>query len=437
MKTIFLLFLMMTLSIFLCAIEPPEFIYSIEVGSFGTLEEAEARKTELSKMGFSPVSIVSDLYFHKVILGEFSCNIDAFLASMDLNQNNSPDLVMKQPNTEKRECKETIGPFAKIFDMKEKNVNEIPELKIDDQDPDVKMFMNLLNKNGTEELEIMLNSIIRARKDDDAVKGWAMMHLGRIKIEKGERSEVFDLFIDIATGKVSAPKQDRIEAMFRVARIYKSIKGGKKPDWKNAYRAFTEIDAFLGDAPGKDKGEALLALAGLTKEMRQFGNDCSWSEVYRACKKVLEFTPPECKQIRATAELIYAETFFRPVGYEGNDNDKALSLFIDIVDNYPDQRREIGWTICWICEIYQRKHDWENAKKWALKLLDMNWKKEELVHNIVFPARALYTLCNCEQFLHNPISAIQWKDRLLSEYPDTEEAEKIRRSYTIPDYVKK
>lgn len=206
---------------------------------------------------------------------------------------------------------------------------------------------------------------------------------------------------------------------------------------KNSYRAFREIETFLGDTPSKAKGEALLALAGLTKEMREFGNGCSWSEVHRACKRVLEFTPPEFKQIRATAQLIYAETFIRPIGDKEDDIDKALPLLINIVDKYPDQRREIGWTICWICEIYERKYDWENDKKWALQLLDMNWQKKELVYNIVFPARALYTLCVCEQFLYNPISAIQWKDRLLSEYPDSEEAEKIRRAYTIPDYVEK
>lgn len=112
-KNIFILFVMMNLSIFLCAIEPPEFIYSVEVGSYDSLNKAEARKTELSKMGFSPLVIHSDLHFYKVMLGEFFCNIDAFLASMDINQNNCPDFVIKKLNTEKRECKKTIGTSYK------------------------------------------------------------------------------------------------------------------------------------------------------------------------------------------------------------------------------------------------------------------------------------------------------------------------------------
>ena len=120
MRKLLLSLWIISLLVSISALEPPDTIYSVQIGAYETKEAAEARKLEFEEMGFTPVSIEYVSPWYKVRFGEFPFHMDAYLYRMDLRKGlcKGAFIVKKDNLAEKKECLKTEGPLRQIFDMK-------------------------------------------------------------------------------------------------------------------------------------------------------------------------------------------------------------------------------------------------------------------------------------------------------------------------------
>jgi len=273
---------------------------------------------------------------------------------------------------------------------------------------------------------------MNASDKNDPIQGWCLSRLAYLSYAENKKDESLRLFKQLADGSVAATKAQRIDALQRYAHslIGKEYREKTEGPFRlDAAQAFRLLAQYKETPEGKC--EALLQLAGLTLELARGYKQSTYEEARNACQKILEITPPELTRIRATAELMYAETYIYPTDNPDINLDKAQSLLLDIISKYPERRREVGMATYWICNISKWRSDWENTKIWALKVLEMNMKDKELFYNVNLPAKAMYDLTISETYMKNLADAIAWKQRLLIEYPSSEEAQKIK-NFIIP-----
>ena len=344
------------------AVDPPEHIYSVQIGSFMAKNTVEAKKAELESLGYSPLFIDICPTAQKLRFGEFPYYMEAYLYREDLRTRLCPDafVVTRDNAVELRDCVVTKGPLTRLFNMKELGSGDIPEINMNPNDPDVKTVQSLLQNGNKENLEQTLNEIVSRRENQDPVKGWAMMTMGRIRVDRGERAEVKDLFMDIAIGKTAAPKSDRIEAMFRVARIYYSL-----GDKKASYKAYKEIEKFLDDTMRKEKTEALTELAGLTMELARCAKG-DITETRRVCQEALDTAPEGERRLKALAKLINAEVPFYTAEFE-----KGLQLIAEFEKDYKDQLREYGVILTLKADYYNKLQMRDKQKETLLQIKEL------------------------------------------------------------------
>ena len=360
------LFIVLIVNVY--SINPPDRIYSLQLGAYKTENEANGRKAYFEQAGYSPIIIEFKDNWYKVRFGEFACYIDAYLYKQDFQKGLCPDTwIVWQDNIDKKnDFSSTRGALEKILGVADRSVSEWQDNSINPNDPDV-VAINALLQSNNQGLEQKLTEVILSRLDNDPVKGWAMMQIGKIKVDRGERAEVKDLFMQIARGDVAAPKNDRMDAMFRVARIHHSLKERDK-----AYRAYKEIENLVTDT--KNKIETLVELAGLTFEL-SLCEKGQMKETRRVCQQVIETAPEELKQLRALAELINLETYIWTKEY-----DKGLQMEEEFEKKYKDQVREYGVAICvkgiFLCHL--RRYEEAKATFYRVNELpeNMEWFKD-------------------------------------------------------------
>jgi len=353
-KILFIIIFLISLTTILYSLDPPERIYSIQLGAYPTLEEAEIKKTEYKSLGYSPVSIIQSPKWYKVRFGEFPIFLEGYLYCMDLRKEKCPDVwLVWQDNVEKKiDFITTVGPVEKYFNIPEKSSDELQTFPPYNDEPDYKLISELVEKKEfsasilIEEIE----PIVKSLKDTDPVKGFGTMRLAYLNLKNTNRAKAKDLFREVAEGKISADSKERIEAMFRVARIEHSLNNRL-----TAYRAFDEINKFVVD--NENKAEALVQLAGLTMELAR----CNYgqiTETRRFCQQVLEVAPETSRRQKALAELMNAETYLYTKEYE-----RGLGLAKEFEKNYSDQMREYGAGICLKATFYWRMKRWDEAKE--------------------------------------------------------------------------
>ncbi|MCD6384326.1 SPOR domain-containing protein [Candidatus Sumerlaeota bacterium] len=373
-----LLFVLLILGIYSFSVwaevSPPENIYYVQLGAYPTESEAQARKTELEAMGFSPLKVVYIAPWFKLWFGEFEYYLDAYIYKELIRGDVEPGaFVISQPNSEgKNSFAVPSSPYPSIFSPPESNLTEAPHYTLSFDDPLTSPLLPLLER-GEQDAYIpkdpatakpLLEQLVQLLPDTNPHKGWAMTRLGVIALQSGEYAKARSYFLPVVNGRVSARPLERIKAMRRVAWTY-HIEG----DRLTAYRAYRELERFTGSE--LVRAIARMECAGLLMEFARCGKG-SLADCRRECQKVLASTPTRFKKQRATAELMYMESYYFEQDYE-----QCIELSEDFFRSYSDCIREYSAGLCMVAQAYGRMRRYDESINLLLKLRALNIPPEE------------------------------------------------------------
>ena len=141
-----------------------------------------------------------------------------------------------------------------------------------------------------------------------------------------------------------AEATDRLDAMLRVAAIGQALR-----DYPAAWLANTQIEKAV-DAP-RVLAQARMKKASIAFELMGGSNPGNWDEVRTLCR-LADDTPNSPPNDRATARLMYAETFLRQKDYP-----RALREMEGLVADYPAQNRERATALFWKARCLQQMGD--------------------------------------------------------------------------------
>lgn len=311
-KFIALIFVFMfLLSISFC-IEVPDLFYFIQIGSYFTINEAQAQKGIIEQAGYSPVTIITENDSFQISFGEFEYYVDALRYKNQIEKSYSLNCkILSATNKEKNSLKNTVGPIDTIFKMQEKNMSEVPDIKLNESDPLVIEINSLMNGPDKDLYRKKLAEAINSLPDTDIRKGFVLTRKGILELLDKNFDEALSCLKKVANGEVTATRVDRIKSIRRVAWIMHQQK-----DRLGAYKAYREMESFTGS--DYSRVMAKVECAGLLMELARCDKG-PLSDCRRECEKIKESIPaeyiidPDYKLQLAITELMHLEAWF----YEG------------------------------------------------------------------------------------------------------------------------
>ena len=171
----------------------------------------------------------------------------------------------------------------------------------------------------------------------------------------------------VAKQEVAATEKELVEARFMLADSwhyywFAPLKG---------YRAYKEILAAHGDDPGV-VARCRVEMAACLLEMARMPDapwKASFEDVRRECQRILEEVPADYDRARATADLIYCETFLYEVPPRYAESLKAFEGFDE---RHPGRIREISMANNMRAECNAELKNWPAAKQWWERTLAMD-----------------------------------------------------------------
>jgi len=342
------------------AIEPPTTIYRVEVGD----QDLISLESELEAQGWGPLALDQQPWGFRLLLGEAEYHIDALLCANYIQD--TYGLPTKVVAIENSEGKATLGgiqgPMRKVFKVSESHMSELPDLALPEGDPLVEEIQTL--QGGTDKLAYRraLMKAINDLPNSDVRKGFATTRKGILELLDGSYDEALYWLQQVANGEVTARRLDRNKCMRRVAWIFHQQKNRFQ-----AYKAYRDLESF-------SENELVLAMvrvecAGLLMELARYKNPIgSLAECRLECKKILEMTDEEYQQQRATAELMFLETFV----HEGK-HEIAATLADEFVAKYPDRPRELSMALLFQAYAHNAIGNYVDAKEALLRVLNTPW----------------------------------------------------------------
>jgi tetratricopeptide (TPR) repeat protein len=389
--------------------------YSVVLERFPNEQLAEERLGSLGSDGFAPIFTESKGEEYCVMFGRFSTAAEAHWYAKELKlRGYFTDVV--EPATEGEECSTPGYPYEKIAGVD--TIANAPEVNFDrNTDGRVAAFWTVMDTADIAGARQKALEILNSAAKDDPIAGWCILKLAYLDCKEGKKEEAIPRFKMVADGKIACSRSHRIEGLYRYAYLL-----GRNKQRIDAGQAFREVARFANDPDIKT--DSLVQLAGKELELARSGT-VSYDEARDACNKVLQVATPEQLQAKATAELMYAETYAYHGCNPGQDLDMATELFKEVVSKYPNQRRECGMASYWISFCYRCKNDIAQAKSWAIKVVDMNLEQSELFRNQNLAAKAMFDLAIMEHHQSNDEESMKWAERLKATYPESKQAKEI------------
>jgi tetratricopeptide (TPR) repeat protein len=225
-------------------------------------------------------------------------------------------------------------------------------------------------------------------------------------------SEAYEAFRQLA-GDAGQPPSLRREAMRMAAGIAHARKLRDV-----AYLAFEQVERTACDPAVA--AEARMQRAGLAFELVGCEKG-SWDDARALCRSV-ETMPDAPDATRATARLMFAETFFKERNY-----DRAAQESDRLIADFPGVTRERVTAMYWKARSLQELHRADEALEVYAAIEKETITPEELFPALNVKARALSEPARIHRHRGNLEAARVLETRLLEMYPDSREARQLRK----------
>lgn len=343
-------------------IGPPETLYVVEVGE----RDLVALKGDLQRQGWGPLVLEQQPSGFQLMLGQWEYYVDAMICALQLQSAYGlPARVVAIENVKGIVPGGVQGPIRRIFEMPETHMSEVPELILPEGDALVERLREL--EKGSDQLSYRraLMEAVHSLPDTDVRKGFAMTRRGVLELLERNFEEALLWLKKVSNGEVAAIRLDRIKAMRRVAWILHQQ--GRRQD---AYQAYREMQSF--SASLYSQTQAAVECAGLLMELAR-SKKGTLEECRRECLKVLEISKefqddPDFRQLRATVELMFLETF---VHEEKHEN--AARLADSFIIKYPDRPRELSMALMFQAYAHNSIGNYLKAKEALLQVMKTDW----------------------------------------------------------------
>ncbi len=298
--------------------------YGLQYGAQRDRAAAEQLKAELEQQNLTPVTILSDAEWHRVVVGRYRVFVDAQIAKDDVRQRTGREVFIRAiPATELAvytDATAAITPFFK--NQSGERVTAAPEsLK---GNAAYERLEALDTPGNKEAYAAALRAELPGLSDSNPLKGYVQTNLGIVEIIAERYDAALELLRPVADGDVAAAKAHRVMAMRRVA----WITHWEKNDRLAAYRAYRELEKFSGSEGVKSLCK--VECAGLLMELAESGKG-THEEVRAEIAKDLAEIPQTDAKNRAVLELMNHETWARQ---PNPDYAKAAALGEEIIARY-------------------------------------------------------------------------------------------------------
>ncbi len=238
-------------------------------------------------------------------------------------------------------------------------------------------FNNFYSSKDYAKCEELVDAILLNTNDTDPIKGWATLRKAYLAYRDARYDDAEAHFLKVAKGEVLAPRDLRLEAINRAARMYLK-KGGVENNVRH-YRGLDELQRLKKDDRvfqailQADKAYIIMEAA---REPEKYGGG-SQEDMRRACEKVFQLvTPKEAPNTCALTELMYMESY----AYEGRP-EIAIQLAEQLINKYPNQIREKAMALIFLGVLEYQRGNLEKGYKWLEQVhqLGINPKKQAAV----------------------------------------------------------
>lgn len=148
----------------------------------------------------------------------------------------------------------------------------------------------------------------------------------------------------------------------------------------------------------------------------------TFDEARAACKRVLDEAPLDAEHSRATAELMYMETY---VFQSEPDFQKVVDLSTEFLKMYKGQRKLYGQGFYWHATSLRELGRDAEAEKAFKDIIALNLQPKEMFISANVMAASGLELSVMYRRLGRQTEALQWRDWVKSNYPDSQEAKMI------------
>lgn len=227
------------------------------------------------------------------------------------------------------------------------------------------------------------------------------------QVNRHQMNEAYEAFRSIANDG-SLPGVLRVQAMWRAAACAHS-----QQRYPESFLCYQYLAENLSDPA--QVAEARVQMAGLMFELvlRQKG---SWDEVRNVCRLVAD-DPQSPRGNRATAELMYLETFYEQHRYE-----EAVALADKYISDFSDVKRESYVATVWKGLCLYNLNRVDEAKAPLEEVANADISLGDKFGNSEPAARAAIWLAHIADKQGNPVERQKWADHIQRQYPDGPEA---------------
>jgi hypothetical protein len=387
-------------------VEPPQDIYSIQLGAFPGAGSANTRKAELQAIGFDPLKVVNEDSFNKILFGEFEYYLDAFIYLGMIKSDVDPNAFIEAlPNTEKKnDFDPPQSPYVRVFSPPESNLNAAQDYTLSFNDAltsPLLPYLNIGEEKGFIPTDVarakpMIENVALQLPGTDPRKGWAFTRLGAIALSEGHYATARQYFYPVVNGTIKARRLDRIKAMRRVAWTL-HMEG----DRIGAYRAYREVERFTGS--DLVRAIARVECAGLLMEMARSAKG-SLDDCRRECQKVLDTCPERFRSQRATAALMYFESYYFEKAYE-----RVAELGQQFLAEYKDCPREYSAALCMTAQALGKLERYQESLDLLLELYEMDISPEDQFYHFDLRKWAVGWIVWIYQIFQDQEKADQWR----------------------------
>jgi tetratricopeptide (TPR) repeat protein len=330
---------------------PSPSIYRVALMEGGAVAQCQESQASLEALGYTPLNLEVDGEVGTLSLGEFPYYVDALLVLDDLKERGFGEAkIISEDNVSKSQFAYAMGAIPgekKLIALgSPSSVEKVSDLS----DSAIEEVNKIIAESDTNEAISQIKFMQANRTDDDPVKGVMELRIAYLNYRKGDKDSAKECFKRIANGDVAAPKESRIEAAGRLARVYHA-----QSDRKSAYECFRTVAELTEPGEGRHS-VALKEMGGLMMELAK-GDDGTLKECQVFFQNALEEIPADHNQSRAIIGLMYAESFY----YDG-DNDRSIQECKDYLEDATLPLRERATCLLFLGLAYHQQGDNELAK---------------------------------------------------------------------------
>jgi tetratricopeptide (TPR) repeat protein len=342
-------------------IEVPPRFYSVQIGAYPTMAEAQARCSEFESLGYSPLFIFETERWKHVLFGRFELHADALLYKRYFRRSGLvPDAWERVfDNTAGEVTTQNRGRLGSAFNRDARPFQPGPAAQI--VWPHVEPYAAPASR------EKILDAAGGTLGIPTSATAQDLLNRAYLHIADGERQEALELQSLVASGEVPADPTTRLQACWDAARSFHAL--GQVAD---AYQAFRELETICPSL--EDRAACRVEQVGLLMELaeREIG---SHEQVRRAALQALAAYPGSSTALlhrRSTLELMFLETYARQPEPDYATASRLGEAFIERYSQQQDPvyQRELFsalWQTGW---YHQRQGSEEAAMRCYSRVID-------------------------------------------------------------------